>query len=152
MEIGFSIAGIKTYVIYHPYITTKDFIMSKKALEEGKYVAIPRCFFCGQEKNEILISRRLSDISHMHHAVSDKEPCDQCKEYMERGVILVSVRDGEQKSDNPYRTGAMWVITVEAANRIFNMDFNTIPHFAFIEDSAAEKVGLKKENKPWQLK
>lgn len=122
--------------------------MRKRGTEDGSFVAIPKCYYCNQEKNELLIHRRMENIKHLHGMVVDMEPCDKCKEYMQQGVIVVSVRDGEsQEGDppNPYRTGGWWVMTVESVKRIFNIDFtNELRRFMFIEDGVAQKVGLKK--------
>lgn len=120
--------------------------MSKK---DGSFVAIPKCYYCNESKNEILLHTQFKDISAAHNHIVDMEPCDKCKEFMQQGVILVSIKDGEsQEGDppNPYRTGGWWVVREEAAKRIFeesNIDF-TKQRFIFIEDSVAEKVGLKK--------
>jgi len=42
--------------------------------------------------------------------------CDQCKEWMKEGVILISIRDGEE-GENPYRTGKLAVVKDESIRR-----------------------------------
>ena len=121
--------------------------MSKKAMEDGSFIAMNKCYYCGKEK-DILLSQRFRDISHLHNKVSDMEPCTKCKEFMQKGVIVVSVRDGEPQTGNPpdpYRTGGWWVMTIESVQRVFNKDFtNEKLRFMFIEDSVADQVGLIK--------
>jgi hypothetical protein len=104
----------------------------------GVNPTIPICFFCGEPKNELILMGKLKgDVEAPKNICINKEPCDQCKEYMEKGVMLVSVKDNTDR-ENPYRTGNIAVITVEAAEKIFGIK----GRFAFIEDSAWLKVGL----------
>src|SRR6185503_11177954 len=102
-----------------------------------QFVAMPNCFFCNESKDEILLSRRLEDISALDNKVIDMEPCTKCRDFMSQGVIFCSVKDGEMTSNpnNPYRTGGWWVMKEEAAVRIFpEYDFKK-NRFVFIEDS-----------------
>jgi hypothetical protein len=54
------------------------------------------CFFCNKEKNEILLLGATYKEEAPHKAIWDKNPCDECKKYMEMGIIFISVKD-------PYR-------------------------------------------------
>lgn len=108
--------------------------------EHGLNPTIPQCFFCGKDKNEILLlGASYKEQAPMHIGVVNKEPCDECKSMMAQGVMLISVKDGEQ-GENPYRTGRVCVLKVEAAQRMFNSIGNS--RVAFIEDSAWKKIGL----------
>lgn len=45
-------------------------------------VAIPKCYFCGKDKNEIVMTSLLTKenakrVKEMHGKVIDKEPCDE---------------------------------------------------------------------------
>lgn len=107
----------------------------------GLNPAIPICFFCGKDKNEVIIAGRLKgDVEAPHKVVWDKKPCDECMSYMEKGVMLVSVKDNTDH-ENPYRTGNIAVIKVEAAEKIFGESIKD-KRFAFIEDSTWDKIGL----------
>ena len=64
--------------------------------KHGVNPAIPVCFYCTKEKNEIILSR-----------VWDNTPCEQCQIYMKQGVILIQIRD-RKIGENPYRMGG-WV-------------------------------------------
>lgn len=107
----------------------------------GVNPSIPVCFFCGKEKNEIILAGRLSgDVEAPRKAVWDMNPCATCSEYMKMGIILISVKDGTDK-ENPYRTGGWVVIKEDAAKNIFG-DYVLQKRVAFVEDDAWEKIGL----------
>lgn len=111
--------------------------------EHGVNPTIPTCFFCGKPKNEIaLLGSAYKGEAPMNMCL-DKEPCDECRQYMEMGVILVSVRDDGPNTDkeNPYRTGAFAVIREEAACRIFGWS-QVQSRFCYITDEAWDKMGL----------
>lgn len=122
--------------------------------------ALPKCFFCRKDKNEILMNRRLSpglarQVADMHGKIVDMNPCSECEEWMNRGVLLISVRDGEKlpgsgKMPNPYRTGGWAVVTPDAFSRIMTeikadktIVESAIKHrWTFIEDSVWCMLGL----------
>lgn len=86
-------------------------------------VALTRCFICGEGK-EIIMNTRLTKsladkVRAMNGKAIDKEPCEKCKEYMKKGVIIIAV--DESKTDdpeNPYRTGGWWLVKEEALERV----------------------------------
>lgn len=84
----------------------------------GNFVAMTSCFLCGEGK-DILLHRRLRDISEVHNKVVDTEPCSKCQEYMKQGVILIEV-DESKTSDkkNPWRAGGWCVVKEEAVKRM----------------------------------
>lgn len=115
-------------------------------------VAIPTCFFCGRDKNEIIMNNTLTPfhkrkVEEDHGKYIDFQPCSECAEYMKQGIILVSIRDGE-KSKNPYRTGNYAVVKEEAIkNWIEDKDLAKRicqVRFCFIEDTTWDKIGLPK--------
>lgn len=78
--------------------------------KHGINPCIPRCYFCGESKNELLLLGRLpGDAEAPRNACFDKNPCDKCAGYMKDGVILMSVRE-ETFNEEPYRTGGFWVV------------------------------------------
>jgi hypothetical protein len=102
----------------------------------GLNPTIPLCFICGKPKNEIaLLGAAYKQEAPMHMTVN-KEPCEECKELSKRGVVLISVRDGES-GDNPYRTGQLIVIKDEAYERIFG---KITSRFCFVEDAVLSKL------------
>jgi hypothetical protein len=110
--------------------------------KHGINPCIPKCFFCGKDKNEIILFGRLpNDQEAPRGSVINKEPCDECAEYMRIGIIVIVVRDGE-KGGNPYRTGGFFVIKEEAVKKMCP-DLGD-SRVMFIEESAAKMVGLVK--------
>jgi len=110
--------------------------------KHGVNPAIPHCYFCNKEKNEIILAGQLKDdVEAPRGKVWNMEPCDECSSLMEQGIILISVADGEENkpnNDNPYRTGNFCVIKDEAIKRIIN-DSELCDHilsirYAFIPD------------------
>lgn len=110
----------------------------------GVNPSISTCFYCGGDKNELVLCGRLkNDEQAPMKVVYDKEPCDKCKEYMAMGIIVISVKDGETDKENPYRTGGWAVIREEVFNRI--PDGKKIlngSRVCFIEDAAWDIIGL----------
>lgn len=97
------------------------------------------CFFCGKEKNEIVLPGKLKgDKEAPRQGVWNYEPCESCKKYMKEGVLVAVVKDGSDPK-NPYRTGRMLVIKDEDARNIFNVDPKRV-RFFFLEESAATQV------------
>lgn len=108
--------------------------------EHGLNPTLPLCYFCGKPKNEIILAGDACRGKAPRGAVWDKVPCDECADLMQRGCMIIEVRDGEEKKggDNPYRTGRIWVVTKEAAGRMFKQPAPV----AFMEESVARGLGL----------
>ena len=109
------------------------------------------CKICGKPTNEhIIMNQRLTeknakDIESLHKKAIgySKEPCDECKEHMTKGFILIGY-DNKLTTDlrNPYRTGNIWVITFDAAKRLgINKDTMEIG-YSLIDIETAENLGL----------
>jgi hypothetical protein len=121
-----------------------------------------RCFFCNETKDVRLIGAAVkpfkeaglcSSDGEMNHdiGVVDMEPCDKCKEYMKQGIIMVSIRDGDEEFNmqNPYRTGGWIVIKEEAVERMGlppETSENILrTRFAFVPDTTWDMFGLPRE-------
>jgi hypothetical protein len=92
----------------------------KLSPKHGLNPSMSVCFFCGEEKNEIILPGKLNgDAEALRKAVWNKIPCDKCEEYMRQGIIFIGV-DERLTTDrsNPYRTGKFAVIKDEAVKRI----------------------------------
>ena len=113
--------------------------------KHGVNPAIPKCFVCGEDKNEILLVGLMrGDREAPKSAAWNTEPCDQCLEHMKTGVILISVRDGEEES-NPYRTGGWAVVRDEAITRMVSAvqcDQILEKRMAFVPDEVWDALGL----------
>lgn len=101
----------------------------KHSKKHGVNPTIPVCFFCGNEKNEVALLGELpDDIEAPKYTVLDYEPCDACKEQMDKGVAVVEVttdpfKDGRPPiQDNLYPTGRWAVLTKESAKKMFSTD------------------------------
>jgi hypothetical protein len=116
--------------------------------EEKSYVGMMTCFYCG-EPSGILLDRRLRNTLP-RQAVYDREPCDKCKSLLSQGVMFISVRDGEPKSDNPYRTGKLSVIRDDAVKRMpIDEELKKLilkSRVCFIPDEVWAKLGFPTEN------
>lgn len=95
-----------------------------------------KCFLCGEGKGIALLGRLPKDAEAPRSAVFDYEPCDKCKGYMKKGIILIQVAD----DDKDYRLGGFVVISDEAATRIFENEEVLSKRVAFIGDSLWQKM------------
>jgi len=120
--------------------------------ENGVDPMLSYCFYCGKEKNEILLTgingkfiRRSAGVSQNTRGLCfNKKPCDECKSIMEEGVILISIKN-EESGDNPYRTGGWCAVTIDAAKRIFkDVDIDKQRVF-FLEDKIYDAIGLPRD-------
>jgi hypothetical protein len=125
--------------------------------EHGVNATIPTCFFCGGEKNELILlganSKRITgqDKAPMKGPVFDTVPCDECKRLMGLGVILVSVKDEDEGKENPYRTGGFSVVTEDFIKRVVTPEAlqNHLlrVRFCYVPDTVYNALGLN-QTKP----
>ena len=131
----------------------------------GVNPTIPLCFYCNGPKNEVRLLGRIrskdlgkdQDIEAPRAAVWDQQPCDRCREHMKQGIILISVRDTDIGTSNPYRTGGWAVVKEEAIRRMFGQVEEGKPlletmlkwRVAFVPDEAWDLLELPRgEGKP----
>ena len=80
-----------------------------------------------------------------HEHVEQNGICQECEGHMKKGIILISVKNGETGA-NPYRTGGWCVIKEEALRRIVNnkelADDICKKRVTFIPDEVWDKIGL----------
>ncbi len=121
--------------------------MSKSITLHPKYGVNPSisvCFVCNEDKGEILLLGYNKGKEAPMKGCYDYEPCDKCKEYMKKGVILISVKDRDS-GDNPYRTGGWVVVKRDMIRRALDGKFadEIIRRgLAFVPDEAWDKMGL----------
>lgn len=118
--------------------------------EHGVNPSIFTCFICGKDMGVVLLGAAYKGRAPVHIGVLDDRPCPECKGWMAKGIILISVRDGEEARDpkNPYRTGGWVVVKEEAARRMFTgavLDFVLKKRVAFVPDSVWDAIGLPRE-------
>ena len=99
--------------------------------QHGLNPTIPVCMFCGKEKNEVAllgkIGGRNEDIEAPRNMILDYEPCDECKEKIGDGILVIGVVPRNGRNIMPIMndlvpSGTWCVMTEEAVIRIFDMD------------------------------
>lgn len=109
------------------------------------------CFLCGGDAGVALLGR-LKDDAEAPSRVCDREPCRECKSYMERGVILISVDESKTTDpQNPYRTGGWVVMKDVAIRRAFESPMREDilkARVAFLADDAWDQLGLPRGEVP----
>lgn len=96
----------------------------KLSPKHGLNPVIPKCFFCGESKNEIALLGKIDreDSEAPANLILDYEPCDKCKENWSQGVALIEVVDYPTFNNAPpiqkgaYPTGRYAVVKPEALN------------------------------------
>ena len=99
--------------------------LSKK---HGLNPTIPRCFFCGESKNEIaLLGALKNDAEAPKNIIMDYEPCDKCKEKFKEGVLIIEASQLPNVENQPpiqkdaYPTGRYALLKPEVLVEPFNV-------------------------------
>lgn len=103
---------------------------------------ICQCFWCGKNKNEIALLGAAYNKEAPMHGVTDYEPCEECADQFNQGMLLMEAADSIK---GPIPTGRHWVITEDATKRIFTGDMLKqvlLHHKAFIDKETALHIGL----------
>jgi len=119
--------------------------------------ALTTCFFCGQWK-DVLLNTRLTEsaarnVEKLHGVVMNMEPCGNCKESMEKGVMLIVIdekKSGEgwekQEHPSPYRTGHITVVKDDYLKRTMKsgklLDSIIKCRWTFIGEDLAMRMGI----------
>lgn len=128
-------------------------------MTDSKHVALTKCFFCGKDDRILLCTgythsgRPVRDLSEANGKVIDMEPCNECKGYMQQGIILIGIVSAMSEPNwnkpnqipNPYRSGQFAVIKEEAMRRIFEgaiLDFALKHRWMFAEAQALIELGI----------
>ena len=127
--------------------------MSKDSIrlseKHGVNPSLMLCFYCHEASGVALLGRLKDDAEAPRQAVFDKEPCAKCKEWMAKGIICISVRDGES-GDDPYRTGGWAVVTEDFVRRILRpgelLDGILKKRCCFMPDEAWNAINMPHEN------
>ena len=112
-------------------------------------VALVRCFFCGKDKGLVLNAQLTPEaakaVKECNGKAIDLEPCDNCKELMRQGVLLIEYKEGTEPDF--YRTGVLAVVKDEAIKKVFPKDIATDVierRYCFVSSSVWDKIGLPK--------
>lgn len=114
----------------------------------GVNPSLSLCFYCGREKNELVLPGRLpGDAEAPRRAVWNMEPCAECAEHMGRGVIMIQVQDGEEGKENPVRLGGYAVVLDEALRRFIEppalLDQILRARFVMVPDAVWKAIGME---------
>lgn len=119
--------------------------------KHGVNPSVGVCWYCGSDDGTVaLVGRMSGDAEAPGRGVYSMEPCAECKRLMEKGVMLISVRDGEESQSNPYRTGRMAVVKVEAIRRMLMPEAAEAvarQRVGFVSDSMWTQLGLPMTDK-----
>jgi len=112
-------------------------------------VMLSKCFWCGEDKNELLVGKKLIDcnVDTPREMIVNYDPCDKCKEQWDKGFVIIEVNEEPNAKGQPeiqeglYPTGKMWVVEKNTAVEIFGEE-DTSRGRIFIDKAIAEKLGL----------
>ena len=88
--------------------------------KHGVNPSIAVCFWCGKEKNDIVLLGKLkNDAEAPRKAVFNYDPCDDCKKRFAQGVLIMEgtsepQHEGQKPLGGAYPTGAFAVVRPEA--------------------------------------
>lgn len=83
--------------------------------KHGVNPCIPKCFICGEQKNEIAFLGKLKgDIAAPITAVINYDPCDKCASVMKKGITFMECN----KETGP--TGRIVVLKEEAVRNMLS--------------------------------
>lgn len=99
--------------------------------KHGLNPSITKCFWCGSDKNELVLMGKLpGDEKAPMHCIMDYDPCDKCKEAWSKGITLIGVTKtaahkdqlpiSQNQDGNVYPSGNLACITEEAVKRLFS--------------------------------
>lgn len=137
--------------------------------DHGVNPSVGLCFYCQKAKEVVLlgamtIERRDRLFGPGHSSYDDKpgdaaapreaiynmDPCDECKSWMEQGIIFISYDPArtEEGARNPCRTGGWVVIREEAVKRMLQgnvLEQILEKRFSFVDDEVWDKLGLPRD-------
>lgn len=110
-----------------------------------------QCYLCAGDKGIALLGRLPDDREAPMKGCVDKEPCDQCKEYMALGILIIGVDEKLSTPDSPYRNGEIQVLKREAAEELFKNVFGAemaaatmLAGACFMSEDVLRKIGIPK--------
>jgi hypothetical protein len=113
------------------------------------------CPICAKTEMDggIVMNTRLSGpmakkVESLHNQVVgfSKEPCDTCKGYKAMGFVLIGAVEAKtEDATNPYRSGNIWVVKQEVADRLFEGKAPA-SGVAFIDVTVANQMELPGAN------
>lgn len=124
--------------------------MKKEKNTLGVALVKRACFLCGKIEdaeivmNTVLVESLAKKVEDMHGQVVGylDKPCEECRGMMSKGFLLIGVIEAKTEDRrNPYRSGNQWVITRDAAMKMFKHE-DLKKGAAFIDVDVARNIGL----------
>lgn len=116
------------------------------------------CMYCGREDGTIgLMGQLPGDREADGYSIISDEPCDECKGYMEQGIMLcevvgtytIKLRNRRTK-ERPRPTGTLCVVSEDFIKRVIQpdelRDQILEKRMAFVTPEDWEAIGLPREN------
>lgn len=104
------------------------------------------CYVCGESHSIALVgseSKKIFGTEEAPRESMDGSICESCTAILDQGgVFFIEVNDGETDQQNPNRTGRLWGITREGAERIVNDKTLLDKGLVWIEESIAKQIGF----------
>lgn len=121
--------------------------MSKKL---GVALVKELCPVCTKETDaSILLNKRLTEgeakkVEDLNGKIMwSKELCPDCKEMKSKGFILIgAVEKKTQDATNPYRSGNIWCVKQEVAEKLFAPHPPPPSGIAFVDVTVAQQMNL----------
>lgn len=119
--------------------------------KHGVNPMIPKCFFCGKEKNMIAFMGKLpgdAEAPRSGWLAGDYEPCDECSAKWKTGVVLIEANTIPSFDNQPpvqegvYPTGR-YIVVKESGMRIFEesvAEEMRKKHLGFVEHELFQKI------------
>ena len=109
----------------------------------GVNATIPTCFWCGKDKNELVMLGAAYKGQAPMHMLLDQEPCDMCKANMTQGITFA---EALEKRGKPVFTGT-WCVVKETSEVFGAIDEPMRSEVlktrkAFVSPDAWDKLGL----------
>lgn len=119
--------------------------------QHGANPTIPICFYCGKDKNEIVLLGKLpKDKKAPMRCLLDYIPCPECQKEMDNGITLIEttktpVMNGQPPiARNEYPTGKWAVVSEDYIRNNIKSDEmrNNIlkKKMAFLEEGVLDKI------------
>lgn len=98
----------------------------------GLNPSIPICFWCGEEKNEVVLLGKMNkeDSEAPRRILIDYKPCEKCKKAFEQGIQVIGVNTTpffdnqeplkDEGDDRLYPSGAYFIATEQWVNRVID--------------------------------
>lgn len=124
-----------------------DIILSPKY---GVNPTMPVCFWCGEDRGEVALLGHIKtpendDVEAPKRMVLDYEPCEKCKEYMERGfTVMEATSEPNDATNMPFQLGVFptgrWLVLRQEAKKLVFPEIKDGDEKCFVGHELYEKL------------